>query len=230
MKRLLQEHYQNGGNGNDLPDQLKLYVLLQVRDMKTLRNICTSSKLFRRICKNNWEVVIENVLRHEYGIRKYSVLSMSKYRPDLFEYSHKNMQELFTTHPTYLSTFDTLEDAEKYVLSMAYKHIYNQVVQFYGKNVPNEVKQLLGQIQHNRANISNTSIADIHAIAIKVNELNYGNTRVQEQVVEDPVPYKSDVVYSIGVGDMSVSNSFLHYVIVKPSLSVAMIKRYVNDF
>lgn len=67
FKSQLHRHYQRGGNAETLPYELKLKVLQEVNDFKTLKEICSSSRKYNDVCRQNKDLLIASVLYNKYG-------------------------------------------------------------------------------------------------------------------------------------------------------------------
>lgn len=64
---------QTSGSLENLPYDMKLEVLKQIKDIDVLRSICSTSKSFRDICKQNWKQLIDKIEP------KISVVSLENY-------------------------------------------------------------------------------------------------------------------------------------------------------
>lgn len=69
---------------DDLPYEIQLQILKNIDSIDLLKSICSSSKSFRRICKENWKTLVDK-LDEKYSVvilRNYNIWSAKSFKSD----------------------------------------------------------------------------------------------------------------------------------------------------
>lgn len=114
----------------NLPYEMKLEMLKQIKDIDILQNICSTSKSFRDICKQNWKQLIDKIEP------KISVVSLENY--DTYGYeefrSERNAIQYFKNqvkeYLDVLREYDTSKDILAGVIKLTYTDYSDKIRSF----------------------------------------------------------------------------------------------------
>jgi hypothetical protein len=118
----------------NLPYEMKLDILKKIDNMDLLRNMCSSSKTFRDVCKENWNALIEKIEP------KISVIQLENYdiygakefksEKDAIEYFEKEIKGYQKVLDEYDVEYDITKDIYAGMIKVTYNDDSDKVASF----------------------------------------------------------------------------------------------------
>lgn len=118
----------------NLPYDMKLEVLKQIKDLDILRNICSTSKSFRDICKQNWKQLINKIEPKisVVSLENYDTYGYEEFRSErnAIQYFKKEVKEYLDILREYNAEYYTSKDVLAGMIKLTYTDYSDKIRSF----------------------------------------------------------------------------------------------------